>query len=104
MPFVEASSVWKPGVNWSWAMRRSEFLTASTMFFVADEHDALLDARQGLELVGVDADGEDAVAWHAASRAPLPVRPPAPKMTSAPLSIICFAALLPWGGSVNDVV
>ena len=44
------------------------------------------------------------VAWHAASRAPLPVRPPAPKMTSAPLSIICFAALLPWGGSVNEVV
>ena len=61
MPFVAALSVWKPGVNWSWAMRRSEFLTASTMFFVARREDALLDARQGLVLVGVDADGEDAV-------------------------------------------
>ena len=94
MPRSTASSVWNPAVNLPAAIRRSEAWTAPTMFLVALRDEARADLGRVRNWSVSTPIAQDAGVLHAARRAPLPVRPPAPKMTSAPASIICWAARL----------
>ena len=56
---------------------------------------------QGIPLIGVYADAVQPLVGRYFFSAPLPVMPPAPKITSAPWSMACLAVAAPHSGSVK---
>ena len=103
IPPVDASSVWKPGVNVPPAIRRRAELTAPVMFFIA------LETRQPaaagvVRAWSVSEPIARTPALQAAWSAPSPVALPVEKITSAPLPIMPLAAAPPWAGSLNESV